>query len=120
VRRVLAVDDSVSMRELVSATLLDAGYEVVTAEDGARAYSLAVVERFDLVLSDVNMPAIDGICLVEKLRAHPQYRLVPILMLTTESSAEIKARARSAGATGWIVKPFDPERLLHAVGRVLG
>ena len=119
-KRVLAVDDSVSMRELVRATLVDAGYEVVGAEDGHRAYAAARAARFDLVLSDVNMPSMDGIGLVEKLRALPDYRLVPILMLTTESSAEMKGRARAAGATGWIVKPFDPERLIGAVSRVLG
>jgi two-component system chemotaxis response regulator CheY len=118
-KRVLAVDDSVSMRELVAATLLSAGYEVVTAEDGTRAYSAALKGHFDLVLSDVNMPSMDGIGLVEKLRSRPEYRLVPIVMLTTESSTEMKSRARAAGATGWIVKPFDPERLLSAVARVL-
>jgi two-component system chemotaxis response regulator CheY len=118
-KRVLAVDDSVSMRELVTATLAGAGYEVVTAEDGTRAYTVALNGRFDMVLSDVNMPSMDGIHLVEKLRAHPEYRLVPIVMLTTESSTEMKARARAAGATGWIVKPFDPDRLINAVGRVL-
>lgn len=118
-KRVLAVDDSAAMRELVSETLVSGGYEVVVAEDGARAFDIASSQRFDLVLSDVNMPAVDGICLVERLRQRPEYRGVPILMLTTESSSEIKARARSAGATGWIVKPFDPARLLNAVGRVL-
>lgn len=118
-KRVLAVDDSVSMRELVAATLKSAGYEVVTAEDGTRAFSVAMTGRFDLVLSDVNMPSMDGIGLVAKLRGSPNYRLVPIIMLTTESSTEMKARARAAGATGWIVKPFDPERLVSAIGRVL-
>ena len=118
-KRVLAVDDSVSMRELVRATLTDAGYEVVGAEDGTRAYEVARGSQFDMVLSDVNMPSMDGIGLVEKLRALPEYRLVPIVMLTTESSAEMKARARAAGATGWIVKPFDPARLIGAVKRVL-
>lgn len=118
-KRVLAVDDSVMMRELVTATLKSAGYEVDTAEDGNRAYDVAQGKQFDLVLSDVNMPSMDGIGLVARLRACPAYRLVPIVMLTTESSAEIKAKARTAGATGWIVKPFDPERLLNAVARVL-
>ena len=118
-KRVLAVDDSVSMRELVRATLTDAGYEVVSAEDGTRAYDVATKSRFDMVLSDVNMPSMDGIGLVEKLRARPEYRLVPIVMLTTESSTEMKAKARAAGATGWIVKPFDPDRLVGAVKRVL-
>lgn len=118
-KRVLAVDDSVSMRELVSATLADAGYEVVCAEDGDRAYGAALAGRFDVVLSDVNMPSMDGIVLVEKLRARPEYRLVPIVMLTTETSAGMKARARAAGATGWIVKPFDPEQLVGAGRRVL-
>jgi two-component system chemotaxis response regulator CheY len=118
-KRVLAVDDSVSMRELVRATLTDAGFEVVSAEDGTRAYQAALGSQFDVVLSDVNMPSMDGIGLVEKLRACPEYRLVPIVMLTTESSAEMKARARAAGATGWIIKPFDPERLIGAVKRLL-
>jgi two-component system chemotaxis response regulator CheY len=119
-KRVLAVDDSVAMRELVASTLKQAGYEVVSAENGERALSIAGGGRFDLVLSDVNMPSLDGIALVSRLRERPEYRAVPILMLTTESSTEIKQRARTAGATGWIVKPFDPARLLAAIDRVLG
>ena len=117
---VLAVDDSVMMRELVSATLQSAGYDVATAEDGNRAYDVAQTRQFDLVISDVNMPSMDGIGLVARLRACPAYRLVPIVMLTTESSQEMKQRARAAGATGWIVKPFTPEQLLAVVKKVLG
>jgi two-component system chemotaxis response regulator CheY len=116
---VLTVDDSPSMRELVKATLLRAGFEVRQAEDGAVALELARHESFDLVLADVNMPNMDGISLIRALRGEPNYRHTPILMLTTESLPERKREGKAAGATGWIVKPFDPDQLIATLHRVL-
>jgi len=116
---ILAVDDSASMRQMVSFTLREAGYEVVEAVDGAAALEYATENRVDLVLTDVNMPRMDGITLVRELRLLPGYRYTPMLMLTTESSQEKKQQGKQAGATGWIVKPFNPEQLLSTVARVL-
>jgi two-component system chemotaxis response regulator CheY len=116
---VLTVDDSPSMRELVKSTLLQAGFEVKQAEDGAAALDMARQESFDLVLADVNMPNMDGISLIRALRAEPNYRHTPILMLTTESLPERKREGKAAGATGWIVKPFDPDQLVATLHRVL-
>ncbi len=118
--RILAVDDSTSMREMVAATLRDAGHEVVQAEDGVSALACARDTVFELVIADVNMPNMDGISLVRALRGLPQYRFTPILMLTTETAAELKQAGRAAGATGWMQKPFDPQRLLDTIGRVMG
>jgi len=116
---VLAVDDSASMRQLVKGTLGGAGYKVVTANDGAEALTYARTASVDLVLTDVYMPNVDGITLVQRLRELPTYRLTPILVLTTESDPEMRKRGKSAGATGWIIKPFNPEDLLGALRRVL-
>ena len=118
--KILVVDDSASMRQMVSFTLQSAGYEVCEADDGHTALPAAQQNGFDLVISDVNMPKMDGISLVKSLRGLPQFRFTPILLLTTESSPEKKAEGKNAGATGWIVKPFNPEQLLATVQRVLG
>ena len=118
--RVLAVDDSASMRQMVSFTLKGAGFDVTEACDGQEALDHAKKNSFDLVITDVNMPRMDGLTLIKELRALPQCRFTPLLLLTTESSEEKKAEARSAGATGWLVKPFDPEKLLATIKRVLG
>lgn len=118
--RILAVDDSPSMRQMVGLTLRSAGHEVLSAVDGVDALGKASCgEPLDLVITDVNMPNMDGLTLVRELRRLPQYRGVPLLVLTTEDGPERKQEGRAAGATGWIVKPFDPERLLATVGRVL-
>jgi two-component system chemotaxis response regulator CheY len=117
--RILAVDDSPSMRQMVSATLTSAGYEVEQAEDGVQALQLAGRQRFDLVITDVNMPNMDGITLVRELRSKPNYKFVPLLILTTEATSERKTQGKSAGATGWLVKPFNPERLLATIQKVL-
>jgi len=117
--KILAVDDSATMRKMVAMTLLSAGHEVVSAEDGVEALDKARQGSVDLVLTDVNMPRMDGITLVSELRALDSYRLTPMLVLTTESSTERKQEGRAAGATGWIVKPFNPEQLLFAIDRVL-
>jgi len=116
---ILAVDDSPSMRKMVSFTLTGAGYEVVEAVDGIDAYEKAQAQLFDLVLTDQNMPRLDGLGLTRKLREHPQFKTVPILVLTTESSDLMKQAGRSAGATGWLVKPFDPARLLEVIKKVI-
>lgn len=117
---ILAVDDSPSMRRMVAFTLAGAGHEVIEAEDGVMAFDSAKSTQVDLVVTDVNMPNMDGISLIRELRTLPSYRLVPILLLTTESSGDKKQEGRDAGATGWIVKPFDPEQLVAIVGKVLG
>ena len=116
---ILAVDDSPSMRKMVSFTLLGAGYQVVEAVDGQDAYEKAQGQSFDLVLTDQNMPRMDGLGLTRKLREHPQFKTTPILMLTTESSDLMKQAGRAAGATGWLVKPFDPTRLLEVIQKVI-
>lgn len=117
---ILAVDDSASMRQMVSFTLKGAGFEVQEASDGVQALSEAKTRKFDLVLSDVNMPNMNGIELVKELRQLADYKFVPVLMLTTESAGDIKMQGKQAGATGWIVKPFNPEQLLSTIKRVLG
>jgi len=118
--KILAVDDSASMRGMVAFTLRGAGHEVAEAENGQLALDVASASTFDLVLADVNMPVMDGISMVRALRARPEYQGVPILMLTTESHTEKKMEGKAAGATGWLVKPFDPDQLLATVKRVLG
>jgi two-component system chemotaxis response regulator CheY len=117
---ILAVDDSASMRQMVSFTLKDAGYNVVEAEDGHEALQAAKKSRFDLVLSDVNMPGMDGITLIRELRALANFKFTPILMLTTEAGSDKKMQGKQAGATGWLVKPFNPDTLLATVKKVLG
>jgi two-component system chemotaxis response regulator CheY len=116
---ILAVDDSASMRQMVRFTLEGAGYEVIQAVDGVEALDYAKAGNADLVLTDVNMPRMDGITLVRELRGLSHYKGVPILVLTTESGPETKTRGKQAGATGWIVKPFNPEQLLATIQRVL-
>ncbi len=117
---ILAVDDSPSMRQMVGQTLRAAGYDVIEAADGVEALEVAKKQVVDLVITDVNMPNMDGITLVAQLRALASYRLVPLLLLTTESSPERKQQGKQAGATGWMVKPFNPDQLLATLARVLG
>lgn len=118
--KILAVDDSASLRQMVSFTLKEAGHEVLEAADGVEALDIARDSAADLVISDVNMPRMDGISLVRELRGLPDYRFTPILLLTTESGDDKKQEGKAAGATGWLVKPFDPEALLTTIKRVLG
>lgn len=117
---ILAVDDSATMRQLVSFTLAGAGYKVIEASDGQEALERANQHDFQLLITDVNMPRMDGITLIRQLRANPKLKYVPMLMLTTESGADKKQQGKAAGATGWIVKPFEPQQLLATVRRVLG
>ncbi len=119
-KKILAVDDSGSLRQMLAFSLRSGGYEVVDAVDGTDGFDKAQTTRFDLVLTDQNMPNMDGLTLIRSLRTLPAYRSVPILMLTTESSTEMKNRGREAGANGWLVKPFDPQRLLEVVGKMIG
>ncbi len=117
--RILAVDDSPSMRKMVVFALAGAGYQVVEAVDGQDAYEKAQQQRFDLVLTDQNMPRLDGLGLTRKLRVHPDFVHTPILVLSTESSELMKQAGRAAGATGWLVKPFDPVRLIETIRKVI-
>jgi two-component system chemotaxis response regulator CheY len=116
---ILAVDDSASMRQMVSFTLKSAGYQVVEAVDGEDALDKARAQDFDLVLTDQNMPRLDGISLTRKLRDTPKFKATPILILTTESSDQMKQAGRAAGATGWLVKPFDPAKLIEVIKKVV-
>ncbi|GAB3378263.1 response regulator [Spongiibacter taiwanensis] len=116
---ILAVDDSPSMRQLVAMTLRRAGHDVVLAEDGLDAIRVASDQDVDLVITDVHMPQMDGIRLIRELRGMPSYRFTPILVLTTESAGDMKMAGKEAGATGWIVKPFNADALLKVLDRVL-
>lgn len=118
-RSILAVDDSVSMRQMIAFTLAGAGYRVIEAEDGLDALDKLRNCTVDLVLTDQNMPRMDGLALTRSLRAAGTHQHVPILILTTESSNEMKQAGRAAGATGWLVKPFDPARLIEVVRKVV-
>ncbi len=115
----LVVDDSVSMRRMVAFTLSQAGFSVLEGENGQAALALLDGRAVELIITDVNMPVMDGFSFVREVRRHPEYAETPILMLTTDSERERKAVGRSAGATGWIVKPFDPERLVEVVRRLV-
>jgi two-component system chemotaxis response regulator CheY len=115
---VLTVDDSAAIREMLAYVLKSAGHRVIEAEDGMDGLQKALGNQVDLVITDQSMPKMDGITLVKALRALPQYQRVPILLLTTESSDSMKEEGRSAGATGWLVKPFDPNKLIEVVEKV--
>jgi two-component system, chemotaxis family, chemotaxis protein CheY len=118
-RTVLVVDDSATIRQMVSFTLQQAGLAVLEAADGQQALERLGGGRVDLVVTDLNMPRMDGITLIRELRGRPASRYTPVLMLTTESQESKRREARAAGATGWIVKPFHPEKLLQVVAKVL-
>ncbi|MGB3179355.1 MAG: response regulator [Albidovulum sp.] len=117
---VLAVDDSRTMRDMLSLALNDAGYQVRLAEDGQDALDVLNDFHADIIISDINMPRLDGFGFVQAVRQIERYRATPILVLTTESAPELKARARAAGATGWIIKPFDAPKLVKALQMVAG
>jgi two-component system chemotaxis response regulator CheY len=117
---IMTVDDSASVRQMVSFTLQAAGYEVLTAVDGRDALGKLQGGAVQMVITDLNMPTLDGIGLIRQLRADAKYKFIPIIMLTTESQVEKKQEGKAAGATGWIVKPFQPEQLIAVVKKVLG
>ena len=116
---ILAVDDSPSMRQMVSFTLKNAGFIVTEAVDGIDAWEKSLKQDYALVLTDQNMPRLDGIGLTRKLRENPNFKNIPILILTTESSDQMKQAGRAAGATGWLVKPFDPAKLVEVIRKVI-
>jgi len=117
--RILSVDDSKSIRMMVSAVLSAAGHEVLSAEDGCQAMEMARETKVDLVLTDINMPNMNGISLVSKLRRLEGYEYIPMIMLTTESNTYKKQKAKTMGATGWLQKPFTAERLVSAVQKIV-
>ena len=119
-KSILIVDDAASMRGLVAITLKTAGYEVVEAADGQDALGkLSGAARFDLILTDLNMPNLDGIGFVKQLKLRPEHRFTPVIMLTTESEAQKMKQGQAAGAKAWVVKPFKPEQLLAAVSKLI-
>lgn len=117
-KTVLTIDDSRTMREMLLMALVEAGYRVIQAVDGIDGLETLSAEGADVIITDINMPRLDGFGVIEGVRADPNHRATPVLVLTTESDAVKKQRAREAGATGWIVKPFDPAKLVEAVRRV--
>jgi two-component system chemotaxis response regulator CheY len=118
-KTIMTVDDALTMRKVISFTLKGAGYDVVEAQDGVAALGALRTKPVDAIISDVNMPNMDGLELTRQLRQIPAFSRTPIILLTTESDPEIKNRGRAAGATGWIVKPFQPDQLLAVMSRVL-
>lgn len=119
-KTIMTVDDSASIRQMVSFTLRESGYQVIEAVDGRDALSKLNGTPIHMLLTDLNMPNMDGIELIRNVRANSSFRFIPIIMLTTESQAEKKQEGKTAGATGWIVKPFKPGQLLAVVKKVLG
>ena len=117
---IMITDDTASMRQMISFTLDSGGHQVIEASDGEECLKLADENNVDLFLTDINMPNMDGIELVKLLRAGDKYKFTPIVMLTTESQKSKREEGKSAGATGWIVKPFNPEQLLEVIKKVLG
>ena len=117
-KRILTIDDSKTMRDMLMLTLAEAGFDVLQAVDGQDGLDVLVNERVDVVITDINMPRMDGYEVIRQLRKNPAFKSTPILVLTTESETEKKNLARQAGATGWMVKPFDPDRLVETVRKV--
>jgi len=118
-RKILIVDDAATMRQMVGFTLRQGGFEVVEAENGQDALNKLAGMKVDLIITDLNMPVMDGITLIQNVRKQPAMKNKPILMLTTEGLAAKKEQGKAAGATGWIVKPFDPDKLLQTLAKVL-
>ncbi|MGE5364663.1 MAG: response regulator [Bacteroidota bacterium] len=118
-KKIMTVDDSTSVRQMVSFTLREAAYEVIEAADGIDALNKLKTSQVNMIITDLNMPNLDGIGLIKSVRSNPLYKFIPIIMLTTESQDSRKNEGRQAGATGWIVKPFKPEQLLNVVKKVL-
>lgn len=116
--KILTVDDSATILKMLLVTLGNSGYEVVQAVDGVEGLGAMEESQPDVVITDINMPRLDGFGFIERVRRDARYRAIPILVLTTESAADKKERARKSGATGWITKPFDPSKLLDAIARV--
>jgi two-component system chemotaxis response regulator CheY len=119
-KTILTVDDSASIRQMVAMTLKSAGHEVLEAGDGSQGYDVAIANTVHAVITDLNMPVMNGIEFIRKYRQHPSSKGVPIILLTTESDEELKRQAKEAGATGWIVKPFKQDQLLAVIKKVTG
>jgi two-component system chemotaxis response regulator CheY len=119
-KTIITIDDAATMRKLIAYTLKGSGYQVLEAQDGPSALSVLADRPVDLIISDINMPNMNGVELTRRIRGLPSNRTTPILIVTTESELQVRNQARAAGATGWIVKPFKPDQLLGLVGRVLG
>ena len=117
---ILTVDDSASLRMAIRIALTGAGYTVTEAGDGVEGLTKAAETRFDMIVTDLNMPNMDGLTMIRELRSQPAQAGIPIIFLTTESDADMKAQAKAAGATGWLVKPFVPEQLVKVTRKVLG
>ena len=117
-KRILIVDDSASIRQVVSIALKGAGYEVVDASDGKDALTKLTGEKFNLIISDVNMPNMDGITFLKEVKKHPRYKFTPVIMLTTEAGQSKMAEGKAAGAKAWVVKPFQPAQMLDAVAKL--
>ena len=117
-KKALTVDDSKTMRDMISFTLKNVGFEVLEAEDGKHAVTVIGDNKVDVIITDLNMPNMNGLELIKALRANPVHKFTPILMVTTESDESKKSEGKNAGATGWIVKPFNPEKLIQVVNKV--
>ena len=118
-KKILVIDDSASLRQVVSISLTTAGYDVVEAENGQQGLEKLDGTKFHLVICDVNMPTLDGIAFVKRVKTMPGYRFLPIIMLTTESSENRKQEGQAAGAKAWVVKPFRPDQILNAVSKLI-
>jgi two-component system chemotaxis response regulator CheY len=119
-KTIITIDDAATMRKLIAYTLKGAGYQVLEAPDGASALNVLADHPVDLIVSDINMPNMNGVELTRRIRGIPTHRKTPILIVTTESEMQVRNQAKAAGATGWIVKPFKPDQLLGLINRVLG
>ena len=119
-KTIMTVDDSASVRMMVAFTLKESGYEIIEAVNGVDALEKLENHEISMIVADINMPEMDGITLVKKIRNHKQHRFIPVIMLTTESHESMRERGKEAGATGWIVKPFKPEQLVAVTRKVLG
>ncbi len=117
-KRILTVDDSKTIRDMLKFTLVNAGFDVLQAEDGRHGIDVLGADRVDVIITDLNMPNLDGIGFIRHLRQDPVHKATPILILTTESDSRKKQEGKEAGATGWLVKPFEPEKLLDVIRRV--
>lgn len=117
-KSILAIDDSKTIRDMLGYTLGDAGYSYTLAEDGQKGLDALSTGSFDVIITDINMPVMDGITFIKEARARPEIKATPILVLTTEGSVDVKQKGRDAGATGWIVKPFDPDKLIAVIRKV--
>ncbi len=118
-KRILTIDNSKTIRDMLMLTLADAGFEVLQAVDGQDGLDVLSKEQVDIVITDINMPRMDGYEVIRQMRSNSAHKTIPILVLTTESEADKKNLARQAGATGWMVKPFDPDRLIATINKVV-